>query len=62
MEKILLVFVAGAALVNRKQFHLLDISLFSVIQWQNFQGYNLGETTQLINVSSVFFFQMSSTL
>jgi hypothetical protein len=45
MEKILLVLVAGVALVNRKQFHLLDISAISVIQWQNFQGYNLKETT-----------------
>jgi hypothetical protein len=45
MEKILLVLVAGATLVNRKHFHLLDISLFSVIQWQHFQGYNLEETT-----------------
>jgi len=45
LKKSSLVLIAGAALVNRKQFHLLDISLFSVIQWQHCQGYNLEETT-----------------
>jgi hypothetical protein len=45
MEQILLALVAAATLVNRKQFHLLNISLFSVIQWQHFHGYNLEETT-----------------
>jgi len=41
MEQILLVLVAGATPVNRRQFHLLDISLFSVMDWQHVQGYNV---------------------